>query len=121
MNGRVTVLTGGRDSRQDSQDVSRTTWYADVVVRRNRGRYRDRETSRTSEAGPYSLSLHLRDRGRSARYRSRLRRARLRQGTEAHRYGLREPDQDDDLAHHLLHHRPGRRLRPEGREDRQGR
>ena len=40
----------------------------------------------------------------------RPRRPRLRRQAQADRRGVRQPDQDDDLAGHLLHHRAGGRL-----------
>ena len=40
---------------------------------------------------------------------------------QAARHGVHRPDQDDDLADHLLHDRAGHRLDPEGRAGRQGR
>ena len=45
----------------------------------------------------------------------------VRQGRPTARHGVHRPDQDDDLAHHLLHDRAGHRLDPEGRAGRQGR
>ena len=47
--------------------------------------------------------------------------ARGRQGRRRARHDVRQPDQDDDRAGHLLHDRAGHRLGAQGRQRRQGR
>lgn len=136
MNGRVTALTGreivtaspgsprlpdppGREPHSGFPPVvSRTPDDADDVVKEgSRGQYNGTCRARC-EAGPHPLPVHRRDRRRDPRHRRGPDRPRLRGRAQAARYGLREPDQDDDLADHLLHDRAGHRLGTEGHQGR---
>ena len=73
------------------------------------------------QAGPHPLSLHRRDHRGGAGHRRGPGRPRVRRRAQAARHRLCEPDQDDDLADHLLHDRAGHRLGTQGRQGRRGR
>ncbi len=75
----------------------------------------------TPEEGPYALPLHRRHRGGAGGGRRRSGIPRAREGAQAPRHRVREPDQDDDLAGHLLHDRARYRFDPAGRQGGPGR
>ncbi|MGX1367313.1 hypothetical protein RKD19_002672 [Streptomyces canus] len=120
MNGRVTALTGreivtaflqkpGREPHAGHTD--------DDVKEGSRGRQHPRYGTR-SQKGPHALPVHRGDHRGRPRYHRRSGRARLRGRAEADRHRVREPDQDDDLADHLLHDRARYRFGTEGRQGR---
>ena len=94
---------------------SRRNPVADAAARR------DRPGPARARAGPHPLPLPGRDRRGAARHHRGLRGAGGRRRAQADRHRVREPDQDDDLADHLLHDRARRRLGPQGRQGRRGR